>query len=187
MENLEFYPVVPKSKNKSFKVKPKTTRFPLDAVIILSEVTEGSSRMLMLSELAIKLLNLSDEAPYFGITKGYTNAEMTDEALFIFSTDEVSYPFVSDKGNEIKMDSAKFKASTMKAKNAKFHNLLTSTHSDSTGSSEKYFKLKACFGDKYWLLEEFTPLTPFSVVVANTIDQNDGTTTDYDNVEITLD
>jgi len=174
----EFRPVEPKS--KKFNVTQTTTRFPNRAMVTLSEVKEGTSKMITLSPKAIEALGITAESNRFAITRGFDSDD--NEAMFMYATTDENYQYVSDKENFIKMDSAKLKWSTRRAMSAKFHGAINNYHSDSTATGEKYFSLSTRYGDTHWLLEEWQP-TETDQVVSPRGDER--ATTDTDTMETT--
>jgi len=151
--NMDFVPVV--AKEKTFKVKEVKEAFPGKAVITLSEVKEGESRMLTLSTQAVKVLGLQAKSTRVGIARGYSDTAKTKEAIFLYHTEDESIQFVSENKTAIKIDSAKFSLGTRRAMSVKFHNIISAVHSNPTDSKEKHFLLTKRYGEGFWLLEEY--------------------------------
>jgi hypothetical protein len=151
--NREFVPVQPKA--KGFNVDKKVDRFPGQAVVTLSEVKEKVSKMLILSDEAIKALGLTETDNRIAIVRGHIEGEGSPEAMFIYRTDAETYEFVNDKEHRVKMDSARTNLNTRRAMSAKFHGIISARHSEATSSDEKHFRLVERYGDRHWRLEEY--------------------------------
>ena len=158
----KFRPIEPKQ--KKFNVTQTVTRFPNRAMVTLSEVKEGTSKMITLSPKAIEAIGLTAENNRFAISRGYTDSTKTQEAIFSYSISEEGYTFTSPKGNGIKMDSAKLKWTTRRAMSAKFHSVISGYHSTPTNNNEKYFALGARYDENYWRLEEWQPTEDDQIV-----------------------
>lgn len=154
-----------KAKEKSLKVSEREERFPDHAVLTLSSVEEGKSKMIELSTEAVRVLGLTEENSRIGIARGYTDDDCTVEALFLFATDQETIGFVNEKENEVKLDTARLNFSTHRAMSSKIHGMVSDIHSRSTENVEKYFLLTDQREGGYWRLEELTVDSSTSTVI----------------------
>lgn len=180
----EFIPVEPKE--RKFSVKRKETRFPNYAVVTLSEIKEKTSKMLTFSPKAVEVLELEEE-DRIGITRGYEDNTRSKEAIFLYKTDKERIKFISDKGNTVTIDSAKFNINTNRTMSSKFHTVISNFHSNPNSEDEKYFLLSDRYGEDYWRLEEWNPNNTEEELIVPTYDEQENPRSVGEEVEITVD
>lgn len=180
----EFIPVKPKE--RKFSVKRKETRFPNYAVITLNEIKEKTSKMLTFSAKAVEILEL-EEDDRIGITRGYEDNTHSKEAIFLYKTNKERIKFISDKGNTVTIDSAKFNVNTNRTMSSKFHTIISNFHSNSNNENEKHFLLSDRYGENYWRLEEYNPNSTEEKVITPTHDEQEDLKSIGEEVEITVD